>query len=280
MTTFAIGESLPAYLTVARNYGAAHANKIHSDAGAAEHGFAGALVPGVAMYAYLTRPLVDALGVDWLARGAMSAKFVHPVYDADTVRAEASVVSADPLYLELQLFNHANKICAVGRAGLPDALPTIGSANFPSRPMPANEARWPATIASVNAGDVFGSLEFTLDLAAQAEFLENMVDDSPLYRGTDAVCHPAFWIAQANEVFMQNLALGMWIHTSSETQHYALARDSERLTIRGRVVDTSERRGHEIVTADLAVFGEADRVIATIRHSAIIRLMQVSVARA
>ncbi len=219
------GSSLPAYEIVARNYGAAHANKIHSDAGAAEHGFAGALVPGVAMYAYLTRPLVDALGVDWLARGAMSAKFIHPVYDADAVRAEAKVVSADPLHLELQLFNYANKICAVGRAGLPDALPTIESANFPSRPMPANEARWPATIASVNAGDVFGSLEFTLDLA-----------------------------------------------TSSETQQYALARDSERLTIRGRVVETSERRGHEIVTANLAIFGEADRVIATIQHSAIIRL--------
>ncbi|MBP6823044.1 MAG: MaoC family dehydratase [Acidobacteria bacterium] len=272
MKPIAVGESLPAYEIVARNYGAAHANKIHSDAGAAEHGFAGALVPGVAMYAYLTRPLVDALGVDWLVRGAMSAKFIHPVYDADAVRAEAKVVSANPLELELRLFNQANELCAVGQAGLPEALPLIESADFPLRPMPINEARWPATIAAVKAGDVFGSLEFTLDLAAQAEFLENMVDDSPLYRGADAACHPAFWIAQANEVFMQNFALGMWIHTSSETQHYALAREGERLTMRGRVAETSERRGHEIVMANLAIFGEANRVIATIKHSAIIRL--------
>lgn len=274
-----VGSSLPVYNVVARNYGAAHANKIHSDAGAAEHGFAGALVPGVAMYAYLTRPLVDAFGKDWLTRGAMSAKFIHPVYDADAVRAEAKVVSADPLQLELQLFNQASEICAVGRAGLPEAVPLIELADFPARLMPANEARWEATIAAVKAGDALGSLEFTLDLPVKSEFLENqagflenMVDDAPLYRGADATCHPAFWIAQANEIFMQNIALGMWIHTASEVQHLALARDGERLAMRGRIVDAYERRGHELITADLVVFGEASRPIVSIKHSAIIRL--------
>ncbi|MGH9803353.1 MAG: hypothetical protein ACRD82_23565, partial [Blastocatellia bacterium] len=253
--TFAIGENLPAYEVVARNYGAAHANKIHSDEGAAEHGFAGALVPGVAMYAYLTRPIVDALGVDWLARGAMSAKLVHPIYDAEATRVEAKVTSVEPLSIDLQLFNSEDKLCAVGSARVPEAmpaaLPAIDPREFPSRPLPADDARWPATIAAVKAGDVFGSLDFTLDLAVQSEFLENMVDDAPLYRGE--TCHPAFWITQANEIFMANFALGMWIHTASETQHYALARYGERLTMRGRVIETSERRGHEIVTADLAI---------------------------
>lgn len=270
------GHILPPYNVVARNYGAAHANKIHSDAGAAEHGFAGALVPGVAMYAYLTRPLVDAFGVDWLAHGSVSAKFIHPVYDGNAVRAEAAVTSIEPLCLELQLLNFENQLCAVGSATLPVETQNFASLQhlpeFPLRPLPDEANRWPATIASVQTGDAFGSLSFTLDLAAQSEFLENMVDDLPLYRS--GVCHPAFWIAQANEVFMQNFALGMWIHTSSETQHYALARDGEQLTMRGRVVETSERRGHEIVTANLGVFGESDRVIATIKHSAIIRLKQ------
>jgi acyl dehydratase len=105
-----------------------------------------------------------------------------------------------------------------------------------------------------------------------AEFLENMVDDSPLYRGEAAVCHPAFLIAQANEIFMRNIALGMWIHTASEVQHLALARNGERLSLRGRVVDAYEKRGHELVTADLVIFGEVDRPIAHIKHTAIIRL--------
>ncbi|MBS1786224.1 MAG: MaoC family dehydratase [Acidobacteria bacterium] len=267
-----VAEKLPLYEVVARNYGAAHANRIHSDEGAAEHGFAGALVPGVALYAYLTRPLVDAFGKDWLARGSVSAKFIRPIYDGEQVHVEARIIATDPLQLELQLFNPANELCAMGNAGLPEALPAIDLKEFPLRSLPSEAARWEATISAVKAGDVFGSLDFTLDLAGQAEFLKNMVDDSSLYLGADAVCHPAFWIAQANEVFMRNFVLGMWIHTASEMQHYALARNGERLTMRGRIMETSERRGHELVTADLAVFGEANRVIVHIKHSAIIRL--------
>ena len=262
----------------AHNYGAAHANKIHSDEGAAEYGFAGALVPGVALYAYLLRPVMDfpddKLAIDLLERGTVSAKFIHPIYDGERVRAEAKVISyeEDPFQFELQLLNSENSLCAVGRAATPVNLPSINPTEYPAKALPTEENRWPATIQAVSAGEILGSLDFTFQVDSQKEFLENLRDDSPLYRAADGVCHPAFWIAQANEVFMQNFALGMWIHTSSETQHYALARDSERLTMRGRIVETSERRGHEIVTADLVVFGEADRVIATIQHSAIIRL--------
>lgn len=273
-----VGKTLPPYELTAKNYGAAHANKIHSDEGAAEHGFAGALVPGVALYAYLTRPVVDALGVDWPARGTMSAKFIHPIYDGEHARAEAKVVAAEPPAFELQLLNSGGSLSAVGVASLPEVLPTLDPRNYPLRALPPEEARWPATIAAVKVGDVLGSLEFTLDLAGGLQqFLEDMVDDSPLYRGAATVCHPAFWIAQANEILMRNFALGMWIHTASETRHLAPAKDGERLSLRGQIVDAFERRGHELVTADLAVFGEADRPIAHINHTAIVRLKGSSV---
>jgi acyl dehydratase len=277
MRTLGVGSQLPPYEVTAHNYGAAHANKIHSDEGATEHGFAGALVPGVGLYAYLTRPVVDALGVDWLARGAIRAKFIHPLYDGEHVRAEAKVVSADPPALELQLLNSEGKLSAVATATMPETLPVLDPRNYPSRALPPEDARWPATIAAVKAGDVLSSLEFRLDLAGElSRFLEDMVDDSPLYRSADAVCHPAFWIAQANEILMRNIAVGMWIHTASETRHLALAKDGERLSLRGRIVDAFERRGHELVTADLAIFGEAERPIVHIKHTAIIRLKESS----
>lgn len=270
---FEVGQTLPPYEVTARNYGAAHANKIHSDEGAVEHGFAGALVPGVAMYAYLTRPVVDSWGRDWLARGAMSAKFIHPIYDGERVRVEAKVVSANPPTIELQLFNPAGKLCGVGSAGMPNVLPAIDPHDYSERPMPGDDERWPATIGATKVGNIFGLLDFRLDLQdGMAEFLGNMVDDSPLYRGEVAVCHPAFLISQANEIFMRNITLGMWIHTASEVQHLVLAEDGEMLSLRGRVVDAYERRGHELITADLAVFGEAERPIAHIKHTAIIRL--------
>ncbi|MEO6726442.1 MAG: hypothetical protein ABIP14_14240 [Blastocatellia bacterium] len=266
---------LPPYEVTAKNYGEAHVNKIHSDEGAAEHGFAGALVPGVAMYAYLTRPVVDALGRDWLQHGAISAKFIHPIYDGEHVRTEAKITTSDPLMIDLQLFNSTGKRCAVGSATMPQILPIVDPRNYLLHPLSNDDERWPATIAEINIGDVFGSLDFTLDLQnGMAQFLEDMVDGSPLYRGANAICHPAFWIAQANEIFMRNIALGMWIHTASEVQQLALAEDGEQLSLRGRVVDAVERRGHELITADLAIFGEADRVIASIKHSAIIRMKE------
>src|SRR5262252_334982 len=121
MSRFEIGQELPCYEVVAKNYGADHANKIHSDEGAARYGFAGALVPGVGIYAYMARPVVDALGREWLERGAMSAKFVKPIYDGEKVQARARVVRNDPVELKLELINHSGELCAAGSAGLPEA---------------------------------------------------------------------------------------------------------------------------------------------------------------
>jgi acyl dehydratase len=271
MMRFEIGQALPPREVVARNYGADHANRIHSDEGATKYGFAGALVPGVGLYAYLTRPVVDALGRDWLERGALAAKFIKPVYDGEKVLAQAAVTGVDPIEFKLELLNPSGEVCAVGSAGLPNSLPAIDPKHYPFRELPAGDQLRPATIASFSIGEALGSLEFALDLSGDAEFLDNVVETSPIYRG---LCHPAFWIAQANEILMRNIALGPWIHTASETQHYAIARDGERLSLRGRVVDLYEKRRHELIVADLGMFGENDRPIATIKHTAIIRLKE------
>lgn len=271
MTALEIGRRLPVCEIIAHNYAADVANKIHSDEGAAEHGFAGALVPGVAMYAYLTQPVVAALGRDWLERGAMSAKFLKPVYDKDRLMAQATVAGVDPAALDLELRNAGGTLCAIGAASLPAILPALDPDDYPRRAI--SELR-PATTAAIRAGDIFGTLDFNLDLSEVARFLENVVDASPIYQD-GAVCHPALWLAQANEVVMQNVALGMWIHTESVTRHYALARDSEPISMCSRVVEAFEKRGHELITLDIGVFGEADRPIAQIKHTAIIKLKPV-----
>lgn len=271
MMAFEIGQSLPVCEVIAHNYAAEVANKIHSDEGAAAHGFAGALVPGVAMYAYLTQPVAAALGRDWLERGAMSAKFLKPVYDKDRMMARATGAGVEPLALDLELRNASGTLCAVGAASLPATLPVLDPDAYPRRPLGPLR---PATIAAVRAGEIFGTLDFNLDLQGEvARFLDNMVDASPIYRG-GAVCHPAWWLAQANEVVMRNVALGMWIHTESATRHYALARDGESISMRSRVIEASEKRGHELITLDIGVFGERDRPLLHIRHTAIIKLRE------
>ena len=42
--------------------------------------------------------------------------------------------------------------------------------------------------------------------------------------------------------------------------------------LRGRVIDLYERHGHELIVVDLGLFGEYDRPVAHIKHTAIIKL--------
>jgi hypothetical protein len=269
MSRFNIGQELPCREVVAKNYGADHANRIHSDEGAARYGFAGALVPGVGLYAYLTRPVIDALGLEWLERGAMSAKFLKPVYDGEKVQARAAITHNDPIELKLELINQSGELCAIGSAGLPNSSPTLDPDDYPFR---ALTQLWPASIASLSIGDTLGPVEFNLDMKGEMpKFLDNVVETSPIY---DSICHPAFWIAQANEILMRNIALGPWIHTASDARHYRAARDGERLSLRGRVMDLYERRGHELAVVDLGLFGENGRPVAQIKHTAIIKLRE------
>ncbi|MCI0660360.1 MAG: hypothetical protein L0220_04735, partial [Acidobacteria bacterium] len=86
------------------------------------------------------------------------------------------------------------------------------------------------------------------------------------------VCHPALWISKANEIIMQNVALGPWIHAASEAQYYALPRSGERLSIRGRVIDSYIKRGNEYIVVDIGVFGDEERPVVSIKHTAIIKL--------
>jgi len=266
---------LKVHEVVAKNYGADHPNRIHSDDGAARYGFTGALVPGVGLYAYLTRPVLEILGMEWLERGAMSAKFIHPVFDGETVYVESRITGVDPIGLRLQLFNRSGTLCATGTADLSSSLQRFAPQDYPRRPLPASGKLPQATIGNFRVGDHLGSLEFTLDWAGgRAKFLDDVGETSPVYRGSAAVCHPAFWIAQANEIVMQNMALGPWIHTASEAQHYSVARDGDRVSLRGRVIDLFEKRGNEYIVLELGLFGEEDRPIARIKHTAIIKLRE------
>ena len=62
-------QALPPHNVRAHNAATASENKIHDDAVARRHGFAGGLVPGITVFGYLTRPVVETWGSEWLERG-------------------------------------------------------------------------------------------------------------------------------------------------------------------------------------------------------------------
>ena len=58
---------------VARNFSTHSENRMHSDEMASRYGFQGALVPGVAIYGHLVKPLVDHFGAAWLNDSCVEA---------------------------------------------------------------------------------------------------------------------------------------------------------------------------------------------------------------
>ena len=137
--------------------------------------------------------------------------------------------------------------------------------------MPHEDDRLPPKSDALPKGLVLGSLDFTFDRALmETEMLDDFCDTLPIYRGPEGLCHPALVAVKGNTIVKSNIALGPWIHTESETVHYGIPTDGEKLSLRGQVSDSFVKRGHEFVVADLALFGDDDRGLARIIHTAIV----------
>ncbi len=263
--------SVDRYEVVAFNTATASANKIHDDAVAQSLGFRGGLVPGVDVFAYLTHLPAENWGREWLDRGAISARFESPVYDGETVEVIAEPLD-DGAALDLTLFDERGLGCAVGVAlrVAPDAAPPIDSIPF-AECLPAGELpdASPEAFAAF-AGGVLGTLEYRCDAAAAATYLDDVRETLPVYRD-QGVAHPGWLLRMANWALSHNVKLGPWIHVGSQLQLYGAVEDGSRISVRSRVADVTERKGHGFVDLDIVYVVDEARVAATCRHTAIYR---------
>src|SRR3954469_5141764 len=124
---------LPAHSVRAFNLAAASENRIHDDTVARRFGFRGALVPGVAVFAYMAHVPVAHFGRAWLERGAAECRFLKPVYDGNIARVTAA---ADDDGLALAVKSNGAR-CATGRAGMPAPQPAPPIDSFPAGAPPA-----------------------------------------------------------------------------------------------------------------------------------------------
>ncbi|MGH7046253.1 MAG: hypothetical protein ACREE2_07670, partial [Stellaceae bacterium] len=106
-------------------------NRMHDDTVARRFGFAGGLVPGVEIYAYVTHLPVRHWGRQWLERGTAEIRLLKPVYDGDRVTVSATEIVDG---LELRLKAHG-ELCATGHAALPKAAGPAPAA-FATAPTP------------------------------------------------------------------------------------------------------------------------------------------------
>ena len=251
------------YRVRAHNLDADSSNRIHSDDVARDYGFAGALVPGVTVHAYMTRPAVDHWGIAWLERGTMSVRLERPVYEGDDLEIDAAE-EGDALRLSVR--TPRDEVAATASATLPDASPAVSVDDYPAATPPSPPP--PASPATLRAGSVLGSLEVGFHADKAGTFLDAISDDSAVYRDK-RIAHPGWLVLTANYILVANVRMGPWIHVATEAQHLGLVHDGDRVSTRGRVADEFEKKGHKFVELDLLWVANGERPVMHAKHTAI-----------
>lgn len=265
---------LSTYRVRARNTAYDSENKIHDDATAASFGFRGGLVPGITVYAYMTVPIVERFGMDWLERGSMQVEFHKPFYDGQEVivRAEADE-KIDGVKVALVAEREDATVCATGIAAIDNQSATFREPrleDYPQAPLPQLAVRPVASRETLAADTVLGTLAETIDVG-DSNLLESLDERLPIYFGVEAVAHPYVLLRMANQILMSNYKLGPWIHAASDLTNWSAARVGEQISIRGRIAECFERKGHEFAVLDLLLVANGNRIVQQVRHTAIYR---------
>jgi acyl dehydratase len=269
-----VTEALPVYRVKARNVSSTGENAIHDDDTARRYGFRGALVPGVMIYAYMTQPLASVFGAAWLTRGTASVRFVKPVLDGEELVVRGTVTARDArgVTVAVSAGTAVTAECATLAATIPAGRPTpVNLSVYPAAALP--DPRPAATRAHLSAVGTLGTPQAQYDTARATDYLAKVDDPLAVYRGSDGVVHPGFYLEQANRALDRNVKMGPWIHVGSLVRHLGGARVGDRLATRGKVRSVFEKKGREFVEVDLVIVaGETARPVAHILHTAIYQL--------
>ena len=258
------------YSIDAFNYATDSENRMHNDDTAPKYGFRGGLVPGIGVYGYMTRAMVETLGADWLSHGCADVRFLKPVYDGERVVVSSAWEEDGTGAVKVSLMNPDGVLCGVGTASLV-SLPDLPDGSVFSHDAPPDyDSRPEASLEALPAGSDLGAFEVALDNDMMTEFVESMRESSSALTAASTACHPAFYPSMANEILVRNVSLGPWIHAGSAVNHFSMPRMGATLLVQGRVVEAYERKGHEMVVLDVLLSANG-APLASVRHTAIIR---------
>jgi acyl dehydratase len=259
------------YQVVACNLAKNSENKMHDDTVARRFGFVGGLVPGVDVFAYMSHMPVARWGRAFLERGVMEGRFVKPVYDGESVDVFAEEVDGG-LTLTVE---SRGEVCATGRAALPSEAPKLRLEDFQSVAVVAK--RLPVDERSYAPGCWLGIPPFRQGLEAMKVYLQGIGETEPLY-GREAIVHPGMLLRMMNWALMENAILGPWIHVGNTLQHLGVAFATDELTVRAKVTDNYERKGHRFVELDGVIVANDRTLVAHCLYTAIYQPREVAAA--
>lgn len=264
---------MPIHRSTARNFSSTTENRIHSDDVAAQYGFTGGLVPGVAVFGHMTYPLVEALGEEWLRGYRAYVRLYKPAYDGDELAIEHTVsgdehtvrcTARDVLLAEM----HSSRRDTRAPGPIAPAREGGSAARSPRATMADRpEIHWD----NVTVDEPFPAWEWVPDAVSNAEAAAQVEDGLPCY--ADGVVHPHAILSTANQTFIRRYYLPAWLHVSSEIRFHRLLRVGESVTVCTVPTAKWERKGHEFV--DLRVlYLVGGEVTTEIVHTSIFKIAQ------
>ena len=266
MTTSTQAAELSTYRVRTHNASGQSENRMHSDDVARQFGFKGALVPGVTVFAHMTRPLVERFGEAWLGRSVSEVSFTKPAYEGELLTIHTPHDAAGAGHA-LICTNEEGVELARMTSHIPASRPAV-DARADIAPSPPIAERPLVTWDLMEVGKPFPVLAWQPSAADNAQWCDDVRDDLALYRGDGAPLHPGFILRQANFVLRRRFTLPAWIHTGSRIVFHDVLRVGPAYEVRAIPEEKWERKGHQFVRLYVAVRAEA-KTVAEILHTAI-----------
>jgi acyl dehydratase len=224
---------------------------IHDDAVARARGYKAALIPGAFVYGHISRLAIEAWGMDWAERGAMSARFRKPVYNHDDLVVKGESLEDDGEFLR-------SAVTVLNGDGETVATGSIALAHVPQQPTPGRELSLllpPQVAPAVNPGE----LPVGAPLHSRNRVLTP--EDVAVSKSAFAENHPLY--AQSGIVhsgMLMRLAMGDtnsgWkfpaavVLVETETQHFRPVYPGQAIRTAGWIAQTYERKGKHYFVAE------------------------------
>lgn len=251
-------------LIEARNTAPDSPNPIHTEE-ARQHGFRGGIVPGLTLYGYMVRAVVDEWGTGWLEEGQLESRFRQPVYDGDPLTVTADPDGDD---LVLSITNAEGTACATGRARRRRDRDAPDVADFPSR-LDDDEPLVEGTPEVLGRLPQLKDYLIDTDPAYVRDYLGQLEESHPIY---DSILHPVVIARVSAYIVGRRYEFGPRIHTLVRTRFLTTSPIDAVLTARGRIADVWERKGNWYLRSDLLVVDADERPIMQIDSESIFQL--------
>jgi acyl dehydratase len=252
------------YSVVAFNASKHSENKMHDDTVAKQFGFTGGLVAGVEVFGYMAHLPLRHWGRAFLERGRMEGRFLKPVYDGETAIATAAETDVG---LSLQI-EARGMLCGTGSASLPASPPVLSLDDYKVAMPPAEADRPPVSPSSYPTGSWLGIRPNKVTKEIHDQYLRDIREEESPY-SKEGVVHPGILLRCANWALMQNVKLGPWIHVGSTLEQITPASVGDTLTVRAKVTNNADRKGHKFVDLDALILANDTTPVARVLHTAI-----------